>query len=66
MDFEKYFEQMENTLQKNLENSIRQDMQMFCPYCGEEILSGSVFCPYCGEDLVVEKTSEEKSEENKE
>ena len=51
---------MENTLQKNLENSIRQDMQMFCPYCGEEILSGSVFCPYCGEDLVVEKTTEEK------
>lgn len=60
MDFEKYFEQMENTLQKNLENSIRQDMQMFCPYCGEEILLGSVFCPYCGEDLVVEKTTKEK------
>lgn len=60
MDFEKYFEQLENTLQKNLENSIRQDMQMFCPYCGEEILSGSIFCPYCGEDLVVEKTTEEK------
>ena len=33
---------------------------MFCPYCGEEILSGSIFCPYCGEDLVVEKTTEEK------
>lgn len=60
MDFEKYLEQLENTLQKNLENSIRQDMQMFCPYCGEEILSGSVFCPYCGEDLVVEKPKEEK------
>ena len=35
-------------------------MQMFCPYCGEEILSGSVFCPYCGEDLVVEKAKDEK------
>ena len=60
MDLEKYFEQLENTFQKNLENSIRQDMQMFCPYCGEEILSGSVFCPYCGEDLIVEKLKEEK------
>lgn len=60
MDFEKYFEQLGNSLQKELENSIGQDMQMFCPYCGEEILSGSVFCPYCGEDLAIEKSKEEK------
>ena len=61
MDLEKYFEQLENSLQKDLENTIRQSIQEFCPYCGEEILSGSVFCPYCGKDLVVEKPKEEKS-----
>lgn len=60
MDLERYFEQLENSLQKDLENTIRQSIQEFCPYCGEEILSGSVFCPYCGEDLVVEKPKEEK------
>ena len=60
MNLEKYFEQLGNSLQQDLENTIMQSIREFCPYCGEEILSGSVFCPYCGEDLVVENPKEEK------